>query len=609
MSAKIQTATETISNGAEGVTWDLSDLYLGTDDPQIERDTEESLQRAEAFEEKFRGTINSQTLSDLHLLEGLQELEAIQETLGKILSYAHLIFAADTANPKSGAFLQRVQQDLTKVRKHFFFFELELLELPEETAEDVFNRPSLNHYKHFLETVRAYKPYRLSEAEEKLNDERLNTGSRAFSRLFDEVINHIDFNVRLDGKMVSMTESEALALLYDPSRSKRKAAAKGVTKALEGSSHILTYIFNTLVQDHAVTDRLRSFEHPMASRNLSNEISKETVYALLDSTEANNDMVRRYYRLKKKLLGLAKLYDYDRYAPIFPDSSLITYDVAKAMVLESFDGFSPEMSRIAGEFFSKNWIDAELRAGKRGGAFSHGTVPSVHPYVFTNYTGRLRDVMILAHELGHGVHQYLSRRNGYFQCHTPLTTAETASVFAEMLVFGKLKESEGDPKKRLSLICSKLEDIFATVFRQVVMTRFEQTLHRARRDEGELTQERVSELWMKANERMFGKSVKLTDDYRIWWMYIPHFIHSPFYCYAYAFGELLVLALYKKYLDEGKQFVPHYLNLLSAGGSDKPDALLNHIGVDINDGDFWQGGLDLIRDMVTEAEGLAPQNG
>jgi oligoendopeptidase F len=263
------------------------------------------------------------------------------------------------------------------------------------------------------------------------------------------------------------------------------------------------------------------------------------------------------------------------------------------------------MAEIAREFFDNDWIDAELRSGKRGGAFSHGTVPSVHPYVFLNYTGRLRDVMTLAHELGHGIHQYLSREQGYFQCHTPLTTAETASVFGEMLVFHKLKETEKDPKTRLSLLCSKLEDIFATVFRQVVLTRFEESLHHSRRNEGEITASRINELWIEANKPMFGDSVELTKDYSWWWMYIPHFIHSPFYCYAYSFGELLVIALYHRYLNEGDVFVPRYIELLSSGGSDAPEKLLAAVGVDITNPHFWQGGLDLLREMVNESVSLA----
>lgn len=600
-------ATETSLTGAEGVTWDLSDLYQSLDDPRIESDIKDSFLRAKSFEEKYRGRINSETITPSFLLETVKELESISEGLGKLISYAYLVFAADTSNPRHGAFLQSVQEKTTEIRKNLMFFELEWIALPDEIANRLLADEALSRYRHFLENERRYKPHRLSEPEEKILDEKANTGSRAFRRLFDEVINNIRFEVKLGGKIKHLTEPETLALLYDPDRNKRKAAAKGLTKGLRENAHILTYVFNVLVQDHASNDRLRSFPYPMASRHLENEIDKATVEALMESCERNYDMVERYYKLKKRLLGITKFRDYDRYAPIFPDKKTINYELGKEIILESFGCFSPKMAEIAREFFEKRWIDAELRRGKRGGAFSHSTVPSVHPYVFVNYTGKLRDVMTVAHELGHGIHQYLSRSRGYFGCHTPLTTAETASVFGEMLVFHRLKEFEKDPKARLALMCSKLEDIFATVFRQVVLTRFEEKLHYARRSEGELTPEHINEIWIEANKPMFGDSVELTDDYGWWWMYIPHFIHSPFYCYAYSFGELLVLALYHKYLQEGDAFVPRYIELLSSGGSDAPERLLAGVGVDITDPNFWQGGLDLLRDMVNEAISLAEE--
>jgi oligoendopeptidase F len=596
---------ETVPVGSEGVTWNLSDLYISLDDPQIEGHTEDAFGRAKSFEEKYRGKINSEEISPALLFEAVQELESISEQIGKLLSYAYLVFAADTSNPKHGAFLQEIQEKSTQIRKHLMFFELEWIAVPDDIANHVLEDETLSRYRHFLEHERRYKPHRLSEPEEKVLDEKANTGSRAFSRLFDEVINNIRFKVKLDGKIKHLTETETLSLLYDPDRNKRKAGAEGLTKGLKDNAHVLNYIFNILVQDHSTNDRLRSFQYPMASRHLDNEINKATVDALMTSCEKNYHMVEKYYNLKKRLLGIKRFRDYDRYAPIFSEKNTISYKEGKEIILEAFRYFSPQMSEIVAEFFEKDWVDAEVRKGKRGGAFSHSTVPSVHPYVFINYTGKLRDVMTLAHELGHGIHQYLSRKHGYFQCHTPLTTAETASVFGEILVFHKLKESEKDPKSRLSLLCSKLEDIFATVFRQVVLTRFEEKLHQARRTEGELTPKRINELWLEANEPMFGSSVKLTEDYGWWWMYIPHFIHSPFYCYAYSFGELLVLALYNKYLKEGDAFVPRYIELLSSGGSDAPEKLLARVGVDISDPNFWQGGLDLLREMVEEAVELA----
>ncbi len=591
--------------GSEGVKWDLKDLYSGLNDPRIERDRKSLLKRAEKFEKTYRGKINSKSLTPKKLSNAVKELESISERIGKLLSYAYLVFAADTSKPEHGAFLQSVQESSTKLRGHLIFFELEWVELSEKKVTELLKSPELSEYKHFLERERRYKPHRLSEPEEKIMDEKANTGGRAFRRLFDELLNNISFKVKIGKKTHSMSETETLALLYDPVRDKRKAAAKGLTNGLLENSHVLTYIFNTLVYDHATNDRLRSFDYPMDSRHLDNEIEKETVDSLITSCEKNYDMVESYYKLKKKLLGISRFYDYDRYAPIFADTKIITYKTARKIIIESFGEFSPRMAGIADMFFEKNWIDAETRSGKRGGAFSHGTVPSAHPYVFVNYTGRMRDVMTLAHELGHGVHQYLSRKQGYFESDTPLTTAETASVFAEMLVFHKLMENENDPKTKLALICGKLEDIFATVFRQVVLTKFEEKLHIARREEGELTTERINELWTGANKPMYGSSVTLTAEYSNWWMYIPHFIHSPFYCYAYSFGELLVLALYNKYQIEGDSFVPRYIGLLSSGGSQAPEKLLERVGVDINDPGFWQGGLDLLRAMVGEGFELA----
>lgn len=601
-------AAKRIKLGSEGVKWDLGALYSGLKDPRIERDRKSLLKKAQTYEKTYRGKINSKTITPGKLSKAVKELESISERIGKLLSYAYLVFATDTSNPEHGAFLQSVQESSTELRRHLIFFELEWVKLSGKKASELLKSPALSEYKHFLERERRYKPHRLSEPEEKIMDEKANTGGRAFRRLFDELLNNITFKVKIGTKTEALSETQTLALLYDPVREKRKAAAKGLTNGLLENSHVLTYIFNTLVYDHATNDRLRSFTYPMDSRHLDNEIEKETVDSLIASCENNYDMVKSYYKLKKKLLGIKKFYDYDRYAPIFPDTKIIKYKSAREIIIDSFDEFSPRIAGIADMFFEKNWIDAETRNGKRGGAFSHGTVPSAHPYVFINYTGRMRDVMTLAHELGHGVHQYLSRKQGYFQSDTPLTTAETASVFAEMLVFHKLMENEKDPKTKLALICGKLEDIFATVFRQVVLTKFEEKLHLARRGEGELTKERINELWTEANKPMYGSSVELTADYSNWWMYIPHFIHSPFYCYAYSFGELLVLALFNKYQSEGDSFVPRYIELLSSGGRDAPPKLLRRVGVNIEDPGFWQGGLDLLSDMVTEGFELAKEN-
>jgi oligoendopeptidase F len=407
------------------------------------------------------------------------------------------------------------------------------------------------------------------------------------------------------GQVKQMSLQEVLAKLYDPDRDVRRAAADSISEGLKGQARLLTFIFNTLVLDHDSDCRLRHYPDPIFARNLANEISGAVVEALMQATERHHGLVRRYYRLKGRLLGLDQLHDYDRYAPIFTDSPTCDWPTARRIVQESYQAFSPRAGAIIAEFLEKHWIDAELRPSKRGGAFSSSAVPSVHPYILLNFTDRLRDVMTLAHELGHGLHQYLSRPQGYLQCDTPLTTAEMASVFGEMLTFKRLQQLYPEPRQRLAMLCSKIEDGFATVFRQVVLTRFELDLHRARKEQGELATETINDLWLKANQAMFGDVVILGEGYRWWWSYIGHFIRSPFYCYAYAFGELLVLALVQKYQQEGQAFVPRYLDLLSAGGSDAPDVLLAKLGVDVTDPAFWEMGLVQLGEMVAEAERLA----
>jgi oligoendopeptidase F len=398
---------------------------------------------------------------------------------------------------------------------------------------------------------------------------------------------------------------QILARLYDPDRGVRRAAAEGLTTGLQGNARLLTFIFNNLVLEHRSDCTLRRFDSPEAPRHLANEIQPAVVEALMTAAERHHDTVQRYYRLKGRLLGLERLYDYDRYAPLFADLPACDWPTARAIVQESYQAFSPRAGDIVRTFFDRRWIDAELRLGKRGGAFSSSAVPSVHPYILMSFTDKVRDVMTLAHELGHGVHQYLSRPVGYLQCDTPLTTAEMASVFGEMLTFRRLQERYPEPRIRLAMLCSKIEDSFATVFRQVVLTRFEQSLHRTRQEQGELSTEQINQLWQAANRPMHGDVIELSEGYAWWWLYIGHFIHVPFYCYAYAFGELLVLALVQKYRQEGEAFVPRYLDLLAAGGSDAPHVLLGQLGVDVNDPKFWELGLHLLGDMVREAEELA----
>ncbi len=597
-----------MTNSAAGVAWNLNDLYRALDDPAIERDLESALGRAQAFERAYRGKIAALAPADADtLLNAVQELEALFEQMDRPAVYAALVHAAKTDVPQHGALLARTREQRTVINKHLIFFDLEWIQLADAPAQALIQHPRLAKYRHYLDHKRAWKPHYLSEPEEKILDEKAVTGKAAFGRLFEETTAAMTFSFAGPEGTQPLSLQEILARLYDADRDVRRRAADGISQGLKDNARLLTFIFNTIVVDHQSDTQLRRFPHPMASRNLANEISDPVVEALLVATERHHPLVQRYYRLKKKLLKLDTLHDYDRYAPLFADMPPCDWPAARRIVEESYQAFSPEAGSIIREFFDKSWIDAELRPGKRGGAFSSSAVPSVHPYILMNFTERIRDVMTLAHELGHGLHQCLSRRQGYLQCDTPLTTAETASVFGEILTFRRLLEIYPEPRLRLAMLCGKIEDAFATVFRQVVLTRFELKLHDARQKRGELSADTVNRLWQDTNQAMFGDSVTLTDGYAWWWLYIGHFIRSPFYCYAYAFGELLVLALFQKYKQDGPAFVPKYLELLAAGGSDAPHVLLGKLGVDVDDPAFWELGLKLLGEMVSDAEQLAAQ--
>jgi oligoendopeptidase F len=596
------------SSSADRVAWDLSDLYGGLDDPHITANLEAAAQRAGAFESAYRGKIDTPGGPSAELLlRAVRELESLCEQMDQPAIYASLVHAAKTDDPRRGALLSRTREARTEINKHLIFFDLEWVKLSVELVRPLLDSPALAKYRHYLEQKRAWRPHFLSEPEEKILEEKAVTGRAAFVRLFDETVAAMRFPFDYAGRTEALPLQQISAKLYDTDRGARQAAAEGLTRGLQENGRLLTFVFNTLVLDHKSNCGLRHFDSPMAERHLANEIPASVVEALMTATERYHGTVQRYYRLKGRLLGLEPLYDYDRYAPLFRDMPTCDWQTARRIVQEGYKAFSPEAGGVISQFFEKNWIDAELRPGKRGGAFSSSAVPSVHPYILMNYTDKLRDVMTLAHELGHGLHQYLARRIGYLQCDTPLTTAETASVFGEMLIFRRLQEVYPEPRTRLAMLCSKIEDAFATVFRQVVLTRFEQALHRARTEQGELATEQINGLWMAANRPMHGDVVRLSEGYDCWWMYIGHFVHVPFYCYAYAFGELLVLALVQKYQQEGAAFVPRYLDLLAAGGSEAPHVLLARLGVDVNDPAFWELGLRLLDDMVTQAERLAAQ--
>jgi oligoendopeptidase F len=590
-----------VKSGAETIRWDLSDLYNSPDDPQLKSDRENLMKRADAFGEKYRGKVAE--LSPSAFSEMLREYESLIQTSGKIGSYSHLVWSTNTEDPTLGKLLQEASEMGSDLSQKLVFFDVEWLKLTEERALDFINAAELSKWKHYLEVSRQYKKHVLSEEAEKVMSAKSVTGRAAWNRYFDETLGAARFE--LEGEM--LTEQEVLSKLHNPDRDLRKKAHASLTETFRDHSRSLTFIFNTLLADKYTNDKLRNYDSWIASRNLSNQTDEATVNALVDTVTSQYGLVQRYYRLKKNLLGVDELFDYDRYAPIVKTTKTVSWAEAQNMVLEAYGDFHPDMREIAGKFFEKNWIDAAISPGKRGGAYSASTVTSVHPYVFMNYDGQLRDVQTLAHELGHGVHQYLSRKQGELQSSTPLTTAETASVFGEMLVFNRLMNRLDNPKERLALLISKIDDTIATVFRQISMNRFEDRIHTARREQGELTTEQFSSYWLETQKALYGDSVTLTDEYRLWWCYIPHFLHTPGYVYAYAFGELLVLALYDAYKSDNNGFADRYLGLLEAGGSDWPHNLIAKMDIDIRDRNFWSRGLSLFESMIEQAEQLATE--
>lgn len=585
------------------VSWDLSGLYAGIKDPKIDRDLAECLDAARQFAAKYKGRIDSPDLTAETLLAAVREYEDLAVRMAKPSVYASLVFSADTGKPAHGALMQSVQERQSQIAIELMFFELELMAAEPEVIDPIVKDERLANYRHFIHHSRMFRDHRLSEPEERIMEEKSNTGDRAFERLFEESVSAIEFRVTVEGEEKVMTEPEVLALLRDPSRETRKAAAASLTEGLTRNGRLLTFIFNTLVLDKAINDRLRRYEYPEQARNISNELDRDTVETVISTCVEHYPLVARYYRTKREALGYDKLTHYDRYAPLFESRKHYSFDEAREIVLEAFGRFSGELRSAAAEFFDNRWIDAAPRKGKRGGAFCMGVTPDHHPYLFMSYLGRKDHIMTLGHELGHGVHARLAREQTYLNFHSALPVAELASTFGEMLVFESLA-AESDLEERLALYAEKIEEAFATVFRQASMYRFEQALHRARRERGELTAEEIGEMWQSCIQAMFGDSVEMGDEHRCWWMYVSHFIGSPFYVYAYSFGELLVMALYSMYRSEGAAFVPKYLELLRTGGSCSPANLLARVGIDIKDPGFWRGGMRVIEGLIEEFERL-----
>jgi oligoendopeptidase F len=585
------------------VAWDLDPLVDGEGPEGADRQLGEADERAARFAEAYAGRVAE--LDGEGLATAMAELEAIVDLIGRAGSYAMLRFAVDTADPANGALLARVQEKATAVETKLVFFELEWAGIDDTRADELLSAEGLATTRHHLSTLRRYRPHLLSEPEEKLMTEKALTGRDAWTRLFSEQTSAI--RVALPDADESVPLDVALSRLMAPDREVRRTAAEAVTAALEPGLRTRAYIFNTVAQDKAVDDRLRTYPSWIASRNLANEASDESVQALLQAVRSNYDLPQRWYRLKAELLGLDRLADYDRMASVADEEVAVDWPDAAELVLRSFHDFSPVLGDLAQRFFDERWIDAPVRPNKRGGAFCAYTTPTVHPFVMLNYTGRRRDVLVLAHELGHGLHAALARPRGPLEQHTPLTVSETASVFGETLVFRRLLDAADTPKSRLALLAENIEGSIATVFRQTAMNRFEDLVHSARRSEGELSVDRFGALWHESQAEMLGDAVEMTEGYRTWWSYVPHFIGTPGYVYAYAYGQLLALSVYRRFTEEGEGFVPRYLELLSAGGSRSPEELAAIAGLDLEDPSFWTKGLDLVREQLDAAEAAAAE--
>jgi oligoendopeptidase F len=599
----VRVETPRLPNGPSGASdllphWDLTDLYDGIDSPTLARDLEQAKRRAADFRDAYAGKLETQSAAGL--AEALVHYEAIEEILGRIMSYAQLLFSGDSSDASVSRFYQSMSERVTEITTDLLFFTLELNRLDEAALATETAEPVLAAWKPWLDDLRVFKPHQLSDEIEKLLHEKEVTGASAWSRLFDETMAGLRVRVGED----KLTVTDALNRLSDRDRATREAAAAGISTTFGEKIRLFSLITNTLAKDKETTDRWRGYPTPGSYRNRSNMVEDEVVDALVAAVVASYPRLsHRYYSLKAGWLGLPRLQHWDRNAPLPADTDqLVSWDEARTRVLSSYGAFSPVLAEIGQRFFDRPWIDAGLRPDKSGGAFAHPTVPSVHPYILLNYHGRTRDVMTLAHELGHGVHQVLAgQAQGYLRSGTPLTLAETASVFGEMLTFRAILDAETDPRRRRLMLASKVEDMLNTVVRQIAFYRFETKVHAERRS-GELLPERLGEIWMEVQTESLGPAFEFTPDYASYWAYIPHFIHSPFYVYAYAFGDCLVNALYAEFRQGHPRFQEKYLDMLRAGGTKRHKELLTPFGLDATDPAFWTRGLNVIAGFIDELE-------
>ncbi|MBU1205761.1 MAG: M3 family oligoendopeptidase [Proteobacteria bacterium] len=589
---------------AQGVKWDLSDLYSGPEDPLLAEDLKMSWPKVKEFREIYRGR-EIDTLKASEFLQALRDYESIQEAGVKPFLYASLLFAENTQNNQYQTLMQQAKENWNELETQLLFFRLALIRLPEEQLRSFLEYEPLRTYEHALRFLRCFRDFTRSEKEEEIIKRKNLTGRSAFTTLYDEFIGSFTFFLPVEGKEKEFTGSEMLAMLYSPDRDLREKALQTFLKHHEKNHLVLTSIFNALILDSRVEDEIRGYQSPMHRTHLENEIRPQTIELMMQVTEDHYSLAREYFQVKACLLGLPKLKNSDLYAPLPGGKKELSFPEAQFLLVDSFRQFHPRFGEIAQEFFEKRWIDAEVRRGKYGGAFCSGLTPSLHPYLLINYTGHFRDALTLAHEIGHAIHFYLARKQTLLNFDPPLPLAETASVFGEMIMIQALLREEHDIAARQSFLGSEIEDIIATVFRQNVLTRFELEAHERRRDHF-LTGDEIGDVWWQANLRLFGESVEMIPEYRWGWSYISHFIHSRFYCYSYVFGELVVLSLFQRYQEEGNSFLPRLIRLLESGGSQSPDDLLAQVGMDINQADFWEKGFKVIRGLIDELKSLGP---
>ncbi len=579
-------------------TWNLADFYSSISDQKIASDLQKIATKTAEFSKKFETKISE--LNAKKLAEAISQYEEISELIGKISSYSYLIYASDLSDEKNIAFHQNICEKLSKFEADLVFFTLELNDVEDAQMKALTKSEQLKKYQPFIRDIRFFKKHQLSNQLEKFSLEKNITGRSAFVRLFDETVNNLKFRF----KKQILNSQEIFDLLSANDEKTRKIAAKAIGKTFAENSKIFAFITNILAKDKAVEDSWRGFNSPISSRNLSNFVEDEVVETLIKKVKENYAATsHRYYKIKAKILGKKQLNYWDRNAPLSPnENKIISWESAKNLVLEAYEEFHPNLRKIGELFFEQNWIDAEVRNGKDSGAFSHPCVPSVHPYILMNYQGKVRDVMTLAHELGHGVHQYLARDCGYLMSSTPLTLAETASVFGEQLTFQKILKNEKNAENKKLIIAAKIEDMLNTVVRQIAFLEFEKKVHDARKN-GEISLEKICEFWMEVQKESLGSAFKFDEEYKFFWSYIPHFIHSPFYVYAYAFGDCLVNSLYGIYQEKKiKNFSEKYLEMLSAGGTKHHEELLKPFGLSVKDPQFWQSGLNVIINYINQLE-------